>query len=64
MGMLFFYLNIRVFHSLNKVGRNGIIVFKGFNNSKEKLLPVGLDLMQDIITSLGVQCLTIWANLV
>ena len=26
--------NIRIFHSLYKVGRNGIIVFKGFNNSK------------------------------
>ena len=27
--------NIRVFHSLYKVGRYGIIVFKGFNNSKK-----------------------------
>ena len=26
--------SIRVFHSLYKVGRNGIILFKGFNNSK------------------------------
>ena len=46
--------SIRVFHSLYKVGRNGIIVFKGFNNSKKKLPPVGVDLMQEIITSLIV----------
>ena len=26
---------IRVFHSLCKIGRNGIIVFKGINNSKK-----------------------------
>ena len=35
----FNYANLcnRVFHSLYKVGRNDIIVFKGFNNSKKKL---------------------------
>ena len=50
----------RVFHSLYKVGRNGNLVFKGFNNSKKRNLPpVGLDLMLQIITGLGVQCLTI-----
>ena len=48
----------RVFHSLYKVGRNGNFVFKGFNNSKKKLPPVGLNLMLQIITGLGVQCLT------
>ena len=31
----------RVFHSLYKVGRNGIIVFKGFNNSKKSYPPWG-----------------------
>ena len=50
---------IRVFHSLYKVGRNGNFVFKGFNNSKNKLPPVGLNLVQEIIAGLGVQCLTI-----
>ena len=47
-------MRIRVFHSLYmyKVGRNGIIGIKGFNNSKKKLTPVGLDLMQEIITGL------------
>ena len=49
---------IRVFHSLSKVGRNGNFVFKGFTNSKKKLPPVGLDLMLQINTGLGVQCLT------
>ena len=53
----------RVFHSLYKVGRNGNFVFKGFNNSKKKSYPpVGLDLMLQIITGLGVQCLTRWAK--
>ena len=45
-----------VFHSLYKVGRNGNFVFNGLNNSKKKLPPVGLDLMLQIITGLGVQC--------
>ena len=48
----------RVFHSLYKVGRNGNFVFKGFNNSKKELPPVGLDLVQEIIVGLGVQCLS------
>ena len=29
---------------------------------QKKLPPVGLDLMLQIITGLGVQCLTIWAK--
>ena len=53
-------IDIRVFHSLYKVGRNAIIGIKGFNNSKKKLPPVGLDLVQEIIAGLGVQCLTIY----
>ena len=52
-----FKLGKRVFHSLYKIGRNGIIVFKGFSNSEKKRLPpVGLGLMPEI--GLGVQCLT------
>ena len=46
----------RVFQSLYKVSRNGNFVF---DNSKIKLPPVGLDLVQDIIVGLGVQCLII-----
>ena len=39
-----------VVHSLYKVSRNGSIGIKGFNNSKKQMLiPVGLDLMQEII---------------
>ena len=38
-----------------QMGRNGNFVFKGFNNSKKTLPPVGLDLMLQIITGLGVQ---------
>ena len=58
----YLWAGIRVFHSLYKVGRNGNFVFKGFNNSKKKLPLVGLDLLLQIITGLGVQCLTIWAK--
>ena len=47
----------RVFHSLDKVGRNGSIGIKGFNINQKKLSPVQLDLMQEIITDLRVQCL-------
>ena len=54
--------HIRIFHSLYKVGRNGNFVFKGFDNSKKGLPPVGLDLMPQIITGLGVQCLTKWTK--
>ena len=51
-----------VFHGLYKVGRNGNFVFKGFKNSKKKLPPVGFDLMLQIITGLGLQCLARWAK--
>ena len=47
-----------VLHSLYKVRRNGI---KGLKEQK-KLTPIGLDLMQETITGLRVQCLTNWAN--
>ena len=43
-------------------GGNGYLVFEGFNNSKKKLHPVGLDLILQIITGLGVQRLTKWAK--
>ena len=34
--------NIRVFHSFHKVGRNGIVGIKGFNNSEKRYLQRGL----------------------
>ena len=51
------FISSRVFHSQYKVGRNGSIGIKGFYNNKKKLPLVGLDLMQEIITGLRVQCL-------
>ena len=39
-GFLHWFLSS--FHSLYKVGRNGIIVFKGFNNIKKSYLQWGL----------------------
>ena len=35
--------------------QKGNFVFKEFNNSKKKLPPVGLNLVQEIIAGLGVQ---------
>ena len=54
---LHFHVVIEFFTVCTK-GRNGNFVFKGYNNSKKKLAPVGLDLMLQIITGLEVQCLT------
>ena len=51
--------NTRIFHSFYKVGINSSFVIKDLTIAKKKLPQVGLDLMQDIITGLGVQCLTI-----
>ena len=49
---------IEFFTVCTKLAEMAIFLFKGFNNSKKKLPPVGLDLMLQIITGLGVQCLT------
>ena len=46
---------IRVFHSLYKVGINGIIGIQGFNSCKKILPPMGIDLMQENITGLRAQ---------
>ena len=46
------------FHSLYKVGRMAILYSKDLTTAKKKLPPVGLDLVQEIITGLGVQYLT------
>ena len=39
-----------------------ILYLKDLITAKKKLPPVGLDLMLQIITGLGVQCLTRWAK--
>ena len=43
-------LKFEFFYSLYKVGRNGSFGIKGFNKIKKKLLPVGFDLIYEIIT--------------
>ena len=45
----------QLFYSLYIVGRNGTVGIKEFNNSKKELPPVGLNLMQEIITGLGTE---------
>ena len=40
-----------------------LLYSKDLTTAKKKLLRVGFDLMLQIITGLGVQCLTIWAKL-
>ena len=59
---LHYQQHIRFFHSLHKVGRNGSIGIKGFNNGKKKVTSSGA--RPEIITGLGVQCLTNSAKLV
>ena len=46
-----------------KLAEMASLYSKELTAAKKKLPPVGFDLMQEIITSLGVQCLTIWAKL-
>ena len=48
-----------MFFCLYKVGRNGRTGIKLFNKSG----PVGLRLIQEIITGKGVKCLANWAKL-
>ena len=42
-----------------KLAEMAILYSKDLTTAKKKLPPVGLDLMLQIITGLGVQCLTI-----
>ena len=39
-----------------------VLASKDLTRAKKKLPPVGLDVMQEIITGLGVQCLTNWVK--
>ena len=56
-------LYIRVFHSCcTKLAEMTSLYSKDLTTAKKKLPPVGLDLMLQIITGLGVQCLTRWAK--
>ena len=52
-----FHFDIIELFSYYKLDRNDSVGIQKFNNSK-KLPPVGLELMQEIITGSGVPCLT------
>ena len=49
---------IEFFTVCTKLAEMAILYSKGLTKAKKKLPPVGLDLMLQIITGLGVQCLT------
>ena len=51
--------NSRDFHSCTKLAEMAILYSKDLTTAKKKLPPVGVDLVQEIIAGLGVQCLTI-----
>ena len=46
-----------------KLAEMAVLASKNLTTANKKLPPVGLDLMQEIITCLRVQCLTEWAKL-
>ena len=54
---------IEFFTVCTKLAEMALLYSKELTTAKKKLPPVGLGLMQEIITGLGVQCLTIWAKL-
>ena len=51
--------NYRVFTVCTKLAEMAILYSKDLTTAKKKLPPVGLDLVQEIIAGLGVQCPTI-----
>ena len=54
-------LALEFFTVCTKLAEMAILYSKDLTTAK-KLPPLGLDLVQEIITGLGVQCLTIWAK--
>ena len=50
---------IEFFTVCTKLAEMAILYSKDLTTAKKKLPPVGLDLVQEIIAGLGVQCLTI-----
>ena len=53
---------IEFFTVCTKLAETAILYSKDLTTAKKMLPPVGLDLVQEIIAGLGVQCLTIWAK--
>ena len=51
-------LTFEFFTVCKKLAEMAILYSKDLTTAKKKLPPVGLDLMPQIITGLGVQCLT------
>ena len=60
---LFYLQSIEFFTVCTKLAEIAILYSNDLATAKKKLPPVVLDLVQEIIASLGVQCLTIWAKL-
>ena len=56
-------LPIQFFTVCTKLPEMALLYSKELTTAEQKLPPAGLDLMQEISTGLGVQCLTIWAKL-
>ena len=50
---------LEFFTVCTKLAEMAILYSKDLTTAKKKLPPVGLDLVQEIIAGLGVQCLTI-----
>ena len=58
------YYTFEFFKVCTKLAEMAILYWKDLTTAKKKTLhPVGLNLVQEIIAGLGVQCLTIWAKL-
>ena len=51
--------SIEFFTVCTKLAEMAVLYLKDLTTAKKELPPVGLDLMLQIITGLGVQCLTI-----
>ena len=53
-----FSISFVFFTVYTKLAEMALLYSKDLTTAKKKLPPVGPDLMQEIITGLGVQCLT------
>ena len=57
--VVLFLNSVEFFTVCTKLAETAVLAStKGFNKNRKKLPPVGLAVMQEIIASLGVQCLT------
>ena len=56
-------LPVEFFTVCTKLAEMAILYSKDLTTAKKMLPPVGLNLVQEIVAGLGVQCLSIWAKL-